>query len=103
MKTLTVLLLTVCALCGPGCSQKTTLNGQGVCAKCQLAETEKCQPAVQITTNGKTETYYVEGRAADELHKFVCKNPKIKVVLTGVVREKDGHNWIRGKLYSPHG
>jgi hypothetical protein len=99
-KAITILMATF-AFAGFILAGETTLKGKGVCAKCTLGETDKCQPALQVTKGGKTETYYVDGSAGKELHRFVCQAPKDGVLVTGSVREKDGRKWITGKLLAP--
>jgi ABC-type Mn2+/Zn2+ transport system permease subunit len=89
-------------LISPVLAGETTLQGKGVCAKCDLGETNKCQPTLEVTKGSKTEIYYVEGTAAKDLHRFICDGPKDGVILTGTVKEKDGKKWIAGKLLAPH-
>lgn len=95
-------LLAVAALCSgltfvaaaQDDKKEVTLEGEGVCAKCALNETPKCQNAVKVTKDGKETIYYFEANAvAKAFHGKVCQaSPQIKV--TGVVGEKDGKKTI---------
>jgi RecG-like helicase len=67
-----------------------TITGEGVCAKCSLHETAKCQTAIQVEKDGKKVTYYVVANdVAKGFHKNVCEESK-KVTATGTVKEVDG-------------
>jgi hypothetical protein len=95
-KLITTLAATL-VLAGTAFAAEETLKGKGVCAKCELSETEKCQAAIQVTKDGKTETYYVAGQQGKDLHAQVCKGPKDGVTVTGSVSEKDGKKWVTKK------
>jgi hypothetical protein len=77
-------------------TEKTTLKGDGVCAKCALQETEECQNAVIVTKDGEKKTYYVvKNDVAKKAHGSMgfCKASKekpAKVKITGTFEEKDG-------------
>jgi Family of unknown function (DUF6370) len=76
--------------------EKKELKGDGMCAKCALKETEKCQNVVIVTKDGEKKTYYlVKNDVADKAHgsKGFCKASKdspTKVKITGTVKEEDG-------------
>ena len=71
-----------------------TLKGEGLCAKCELKETSKCQNAVRVEENGKKVVYYLEDNDVSKaFHKKVCTSVT-KVVAKGKVSEKDGKKWI---------
>ena len=71
-----------------------TLKGEGLCAKCELKETAKCQNAVRVEEAGKKVVYYLEDNDVSKaFHKKICSAPA-KVVATGKVSEKDGKHWI---------
>jgi hypothetical protein len=80
--------------------EKVTISGDGMCAKCALKETTKCQNAVIETKDGKKTTYYlVDNDVAKKAHQRdgFCKASKedpIKVKVTGTVEKKDD-----GKMY----
>lgn len=71
-----------------------TLKGEGLCAKCELKETSKCQNAVRVEEDGKKVVYYLEDNDVSKaFHKKVCSSVT-KVVAKGKVSEKDGKKWI---------
>lgn len=71
-----------------------TLKGEGMCAKCELKETAKCQNAVRVEEDGKKVVYYLEDNDISKaFHKKVC-SATTKVVAKGKVSEKDGKKWI---------
>src|ERR1041384_5411584 len=103
MKRLLMTLVATIAFAGLTLAGETTLKGHGLCAKCDLSETTKCQPVLQVTKDGKVETYYLEGAAAKDLHGLVCNAPRDNTWVTGSVREKDGKKWLAGKLLAQIG
>jgi len=67
-----------------------TITGDGKCAKCSLKETKSCQNVIQVTKNGKTETYYlVQNDVSKKFHENLCQESK-KVTATGTVKTVDG-------------
>jgi opacity protein-like surface antigen len=70
---------------------EVTITGEGMCAKCALHETEKCQNAIQTQEDGKTVTYYLTQNDVSKNfhHDNLCKQNQ-KVTATGTVSEKDG-------------
>jgi hypothetical protein len=76
--------------------EKTTLKGDGMCAKCALAEKDSCQNAVIVTKDGEKKTYYiVHDKVAKDAHSKLgfCKASKekpAKVKITGTFKEEDG-------------
>ncbi len=77
-------------------ADEQTLTGKGVCAKCELKETDKCQNALQIKgADGKVVTYYLTANDVSKpFHKSVCQGPVAKVKIKGTVEEKDGKKWL---------
>ncbi len=71
------------------------LEGEAVCAKCELKTADKCQAALQVkTADGKTETYLTEPNAeSKKLHSEICKGGKPATV-EGTVTEKDGKKML---------
>ena len=66
-----------------------TLEGTGLCAKCSLAETEKCTNALQVKgEDGKIQTYIFTANM--EHQKYFCKGETANLLVTGVVKKKDG-------------
>ncbi len=66
-----------------------TLEGTGLCAKCSLAETEKCTNALQVEgKNGKVKTYLFTANM--EHGKYFCKGETANLLVTGVVKKEDG-------------
>ena len=70
--------------------KEVTITGEGMCAKCALHETTKCQNAIQTQEGGKTVTYYLtQNDTSKDFHDNLCKKNE-KVTATGTVTEKDG-------------
>ena len=71
-------------------AKEVTITGEGMCAKCALHQTDKCQTAIQTTENGKKVTYYLtKNKVSDKFHENVCESPH-KVTATGKVKETNG-------------
>jgi hypothetical protein len=76
-------------------SAKVTLEGEGLCAKCALSETDACQNALIVTKDGKKTTYYmVMDAVAKKAHKGVglcgaSKEKPVKLKVVGTVEKKD--------------
>lgn len=69
---------------------EVTVSGEAKCAKCALDETDKCQTAIEVTTNGAKVVYYLENNdVAKAFHKNVCTG-SANVVATGSVEMKEG-------------
>ncbi len=67
-----------------------TITGEGKCAKCSLKESTSCQNVIQVTKDGKTETYYlVQNDVSKKFHENICKESK-KVTATGSCKKVDG-------------
>ena len=77
-------------------SEKTTLKGDGMCAKCALKEADSCQNVVIVTKDGEKKTYYiVKNDVAKKAHGSMgfcraSKDKPAKVKITGTFEEKDG-------------
>src|SRR5690348_14071368 len=76
--------------------EKTTIKGDGMCAKCALKEKDSCQNVVIVTKDGEKKTYYiVHDSVAKKAHGSLgfCKASKdnpAKVKVTGTCKEEDG-------------
>jgi hypothetical protein len=94
-----LLLAGVCALgfAGPSkiaASEEKTLQGEAMCAKCELKEAKSCQAAIRVKNGDKSEVYYAEqNKVAKDFHKHICTQTA-KVVATGQVKEVDGKKHI---------
>lgn len=91
MKTLllvaTALSLTLSAYAGEG--KKVTLNGEGVCAHCDLAMAKSCANALQVKNDeGKLVNYILTGKALEGVR--VSKKAYSNITVTGTVSEQDG-------------
>jgi hypothetical protein len=93
------LLLMICLLSFPGLSEEIkekeiTLRGEGLCAKCELKQTQTCQNALRLLEGNKTIIYYLEQNPLSRnFHKYICAAPK-RIVVTGTVREEKGKRII---------
>ena len=71
--------------------KEQTITGKGMCAKCELKETAKCQNAIQVTAAGKTTTYYLaDNPVSKAFHSKVCQAVVEKVTATGTVKTEAG-------------
>lgn len=72
--------------------KEQTITGKGMCAKCELGQTPKCQNAIQVAgKDGKTVTYLLEDNAVSKaFHGKVCKGPVEKVTATGTAKTEGG-------------
>lgn len=87
---LAALLVTVLATTAVAASKEVTITGEGMCAKCALHETDKCQSVIQTQEDGKTVTYYLaQNKVSKEFHENVCKESH-KVTATGTLKEENG-------------
>ena len=69
---------------------EVTVTGEGMCGKCALHQTDKCQNVIQVEKDGKTTTYFLAANdVSTEFHDNVCKDT-VKVTATGTVAMKDG-------------
>ena len=69
------------------------IKGEGLCLKCELKKSDKCQNAIRVKENGKETIYVLEKNDVSEaFHKNICGGPK-KVIAKGVVK-KDGDKTI---------
>jgi hypothetical protein len=74
---------------------KLTLTGDGMCAKCALAEKDSCQNVVIVTKDGEKKTYYlVHDGVSKKAHGALgfCRATKenpTKVKITGTCEKKD--------------
>ncbi len=73
------------------------LDGDLVCTKCALKETEACGHALQVKDGDKKVTYYIVDKGAKEAyHKECCTKTAPATVTGGKVVEKDGKKTIEG-------
>jgi len=77
------------------------LEGEAVCAKCELHTADKCRAAIQVkTADGKTETYLTAPNdQAKALHKEICKGGK-EVTVQGAVSEEGGQKIVTITSYT---
>ena len=67
-------------------SKAITITGNMVCGKCTLHETASCQNVVQVTTGGKTVSYYlIQNDTSKAAHKAICGGDPETVTVTGTV------------------
>jgi len=70
------------------------LYGEGLCAKCELKETEKCQTAIRVTEGDRKVVYYAKDNdVAKAFHRKICKSIE-PVTAVGNVQQKDGKRHI---------
>jgi hypothetical protein len=103
MKTMKNTLFTVAALvlfsALPGAAVQLpehhkTLYGEGLCAKCELKETEKCQTAIRVTEGDRKVVYYAnDNDVTKAFHSNICKLVE-PVKAVGNVQETDGKRHI---------
>ena len=67
-----------------------TIQGESLCARCELKETEKCQTAIRVQEDKRQVVYYAEdNRVSRDFQAKVCESVK-PVTATGTVRERGG-------------
>ena len=95
MKKLTLLTTILAALAIPAFAAETKIEGEAVCAKCNLKTATECQAAITVTgADGKKETILADNNDVSKaFHKNICKDTK-KVKAEGVITEKDGKKTI---------
>lgn len=71
--------------------RERTINGEAMCAKCALKESDKCQTVIETKTAAgrKVKYYVVDNELAKKFHDQICENPK-KVTAVGTVKRVDG-------------
>jgi hypothetical protein len=69
--------------------KEVTISGEGKCGKCALKETKACQNVIEVTKDGKKETYYLVGDVSKKFHDNLCQESK-KVTAVGTVKEANG-------------
>jgi hypothetical protein len=81
------LLITVSARAA---DETKTINGDAMCAKCELNLQDKCQTVIQVKEGDKTTLYYLAANdVAKSFHKDICKGPAA-VTAKGTVEIVDG-------------
>jgi len=94
MKKFATLSILALGLAFPAFAEDVKLEGEAVCAKCELKQSASCATAIKVTKDGKTETYFAENNdVAKAFHKNVCHDTA-KVTAEGAVAEKDGKKVI---------
>ena len=95
MKKQTLLTILLAAISIPAFAAEVKLEGEAVCAKCNLKQASACQAAITVTgADGKKETILADNNdVAKAFHKEICTDTK-KVKIEGVVTEKDGKKTI---------
>ena len=95
MKKLTLLTTILAALAIPAFAEETKIEGEAVCAKCNLKTATACQAAITVTgADGKKETILADNNDVSKaFHKNICQDTK-KVKAEGVITEKDGKKTI---------
>ena len=84
------LAVSLASFAAEGKDKEITIKGNGMCAKCELKQSDSCQNVVQVEKDGKKVTYYVvQNDVAKAFHKNVCKSTE-KVTAVGTVKEVDG-------------
>ena len=101
MRKLLALVAAGVLFCGVGLlraddkDKEITVKGDGMCAKCALAEKDTCQNVVIVTKDGEKKTYYiVHDSVAKKAHGSLgfCRATKenpAKVKITGTCVKKD--------------
>jgi hypothetical protein len=80
-----------CPMANKDCSQKVTVTGDMVCAKCKLHLADQCQSVIQVEKDGQTVNYYLaDNETAKASHGDICNGSSKKMTATGAVEEKDG-------------
>jgi hypothetical protein len=88
------LLVLAMAMTGEAQDKKeVTLKGDGVCAKCGLSQTQKCQDALEVKEGDAKGVYYIKGKGAAGLHRSICQ-ARVPLTVTGVVSTKENQKWI---------
>ena len=98
MKTYRILGLLTCALLFAAVaragSDTVTINGEAMCAKCELGLQDHCQTVVQVKEGDKTVNYFVAANdVAKAFHPKVCTGTAM-VTATGTVETVDGKKII---------
>ena len=70
--------------------KKVTITGEGMCAKCALHLTDKCQNVIQTKVDGKVVNYFLaDNKLSKDFHENLCRENH-KVTATGTLTKKDG-------------
>ena len=95
MNKLTLLTTLLASLTISAFAEDVKIEGEAVCAKCNLKQTTACQAAITITgADGKKETILAENNDVSKaFHKQICQDTK-KVKAEGTITEKDGKKTI---------
>ena len=80
-----------------------TIQGDALCAKHELKETQECQTAIRVAAGTKPVVYYAEPNHLErDFHPKVCRST-LPVTATGTVREREGkrHMCLKDIAVSP--
>ena len=94
MKTYGILGLLACTMLltrtARAADETRTINGEAMCAKCELQLQDKCQTVIQVKEGDKTVNYYLAANdIAKAFHPTVCHEPA-QVTATGTVATVEG-------------
>lgn len=71
--------------------QKTTIKGLGMCAKCELGETARCQNAVKIVKDGKEWIYlFADNDLSKDFHKNICASTANIIAVGDLLSKENG-------------
>lgn len=71
--------------------QKTTIKGLGMCAKCELGETDQCQNAVKIVKDGKEWIYlFADNDLSKDFHKNICTSTANIIAVGDLLLKENG-------------
>lgn len=75
-------------------AEEKEIKGEGLCLKCELKKSDKCQNGIRVKDKDGKETLYVleKNKVSDDFHNNICGGVK-KVVAKGTVK-KDGDKHI---------
>ena len=95
MKKLLLLPSLLAAIALPAFAEDPKIEGEAVCAKCNLKQVSASQAAITVTgADGKKETILADNNDVSKaFHKNICTDTK-KVKAEGVITEKDGKKTI---------
>jgi hypothetical protein len=71
-------------------AEEKVIAGEGMCARCELEETDSCQNAIQFKDGDKTVTVYLtHNQVSRDFHRNICKGRKT-VQAKGNLQETGG-------------
>jgi len=75
----------------PAPSKEVTLEGEMMCARCNLHETKSCRSVLKVKD---VKYYFTDNAVARENVEKVCGGGSKHAIVTGVVSEQDGKKQI---------